>query len=88
MMRVIRDALAPIGFMLIIAGLILIVRMLTGCDSAATQVQRAKNAIDVAAYDHELADCRAEGKDAGSFWVYERCAQEVDRKYGVDGGAP
>lgn len=30
-MRVLREALAPIGFMLLIAGAILLLRLLTGC---------------------------------------------------------
>lgn len=59
-----------------------------GCDSAATQAQRAKNAIDVKAYDDALADCRKEGRETQSWSVYDRCAKEADIRYGVDGGAP
>lgn len=88
MMRTIREALAPIGFMLIIAGLVMVVRMCTGCDSAATQAQRAKNVLEVKAYDDALAECRKEGAELHSWSVYERCAKEADIRYGVDGGAP
>lgn len=44
----------------------------------------ASRALDVAGYTAELARCRAEGKDAGSYAVYGRCAAEADKKYGVE----
>ena len=51
--------------------------------------QRAQNAIDVGNYSAELQECKRKGKEARSMVVYERCAEEVDRKYAVeakDGG--
>ncbi len=42
--------------------------------------------LDVAGHSLALAQCRAEGKDAGSYVVYERCADEADRHF-MDGGA-
>ncbi len=45
--------------------------------------KRARNAIDFAAYDRELAGCQEVGRDAGAYAAYEACASSVDRKYGV-----
>jgi hypothetical protein len=56
-----------------------------GCLPAA---KRASDALDIYGYQDALADCRAKGADAGSFDVYERCAEVADRTYGLDGGAP
>jgi hypothetical protein len=39
-------------------------------------------AAGVAAYAAELAVCRAEGKKAHSYDVYEACALTIDAKYG------
>lgn len=44
---------------------------------------RAASALDVAAYTAALAVCRAEGREAKSYSVYETCAVEADKKYGV-----
>lgn len=45
--------------------------------------------LDVAGYTAALAQCREEGKDAGRYIVYSKCADEADRKYGLgDAGAP
>lgn len=52
------------------------------------QAQRASNAVDVAGYTLALEQCRAEGKDAGSYVIYEMCAEQADIKYGRDGGTP
>lgn len=53
-------------------------RILAGCTPAQTSA-----GLDVAGHSAALAVCRAEGKDAGSYSVYGRCADEADRKYGV-----
>lgn len=63
-----------------------IARLVAGC--AAVTSDRAHRALDVAGHSAALAECRSEGKDAGSYAVYGRCADEADRKFGlVDGGA-
>ena len=63
-----------------------LVALLNGCgETAATQ--RARNAIDLADYEKALDTCRAEGRETKSYAVYEACAKEADRKYGLDGGA-
>lgn len=52
-----------------------------GCgprEQAAT-VQGIENAAAVAQYTKLLDDCKAKGKDAGSYAVYDACADEVDR---------
>lgn len=61
-------------------------RLIAGC--AAATPDRAGRAFDVAGHSVALAECRAEGKDAGSYAVYGRCADGVDRKFGLtdDGG--
>jgi len=60
----------------------IMVLLLAGCAGAVT-------AANVAGYTAALTVCRAEGKDAGSFAVYERCAREADIRYGApEGGAP
>jgi hypothetical protein len=85
----IRNALGGIGVLLLVGATgSLAAHCLTGCDSAATQAQRAKNALDVKAYDDALSECRKEGREMQSWSVYERCAKEADIRYGVDGGAP
>lgn len=66
--------------------------LLIGCGASTHDVEvesaRAKNAVDLAAYTTELAACRDQGKAMKSFAHYEACAEYVDRRYGVDGGAP
>jgi uncharacterized protein (DUF305 family) len=86
--RIIHEAMSPVLFMLACVGFIAIAHHACGCDSAATQAQRAKNALDVKAYDDALSECRKEGREMQSWSVYERCAKEADIRYGVDGGAP
>lgn len=44
--------------------------------------------IDLAGYQADLLVCKAEGKDAGAYAVYEQCAKEADRKHGKKDGAP
>lgn len=56
------------------------------CASPQDNLQRAKNAVTVEQYRQQLLDCKYQGKDAGSFSVYEQCAIEADKKYGFDGG--
>ncbi len=59
------------------------VRCLAGC---ALLAPRVAPALDTGAYTAALATCRAEGKDAGSYAVYEQCAREADTKYAPEGG--
>lgn len=53
-------------------------RLVAGCTPSQTGA-----ALDVAGHSAALAVCRSEGKDAGSYSVYGRCADEADRRYGV-----
>ncbi len=39
--------------------------------------------LDVAGYTTALAQCRVEGKKAQSYVIYEACAVEADKHYGV-----
>lgn len=43
------------------------------------------NATDLVGYSIALDECRAEGKDAGKYSVYEECAKKADVKYGRKG---
>lgn len=45
--------------------------------------RRLQNAMTVEQYREALSGCVAEGKDAGSMAVYERCANEADKHYGA-----
>lgn len=70
-----------------------IVEHVAGCIPSAKE--RTENALVVGVYERELDHCKAQGKAAGSYAVYEACANAVDRllciQRGVrcaDGGAP
>ena len=69
----------------LVGGVIFGAAVLTGCASASTQ---AKRAAVTGGHAEELKECRDEGQESGSYAVYQRCADEVDRKYGIrkDGG--
>jgi hypothetical protein len=82
--RNIRDSLSGVGMLLVIAGLAFVVGHCSGC----ALFQRAAPAVDTAGYAAALGDCRAKGKAAKSYEVYEACAKSADRAFGVDGGAP
>lgn len=66
--------------------LIILTVALAACSPADATAARAKNAIDLAGYQSALDDCRAQGKAAHSYDVYEACAQKADTKFGLDGG--
>jgi hypothetical protein len=87
--RAIQEALSAVCTIVFFGAVLFMLGQCTlACDSAATQAQRAKNALDVKAYDDALSECRKEGREMQSWSVYERCAKEADIRYGVDGGAP
>jgi hypothetical protein len=68
-----------IAVIILLVGLALVAaRLLAGCAAG----------LDVGAHSAALTECRAKGKDAGSYAVYAACADEADRKYIPDGGAP
>lgn len=62
--------------------LLFIIGKCTGCGGTKSQLERAGNALTVEQYRRALDDCILEGKDAGSFAVYEACAKEADKHYG------
>ena len=51
----------------------IVASMLTGC---------GPNAKSLDGYSKALDQCKAEGKDAGSYASYELCAGKVDKEYG------
>lgn len=53
--------------------------LLVGCASVPPVVN-VENAAAVAQYTALLEDCRERGKVAGSYAVYEACANAVDRE--------
>jgi len=65
-----------------------------GCSDKLPPAANVENAAAVAQYELLLADCRAKGKTAQNYAVYETCADAVDaelcRAHGLlckDGGA-
>lgn len=75
-------------FVFLAAVVYLGIAIVSGCAPALSQAERARTTFEVGLYTEALAECRARGKDAGSLYVYERCAEEADRRFGLDGGAP
>lgn len=51
-----------------------------------TTPKNIENAAAVAQYEALLTDCRAQGKSAGSYDVYEACAKAVDQKLCAQNG--
>lgn len=54
---------------------------LAGCASRQDQqviTETVENGAAVAQYKLLLADCRKKGREAGSFAVYEVCANDID----------
>lgn len=92
-MRDIREVVA-VG--LAFLGLICALHYCTFCTPPEQQVitESVENATAVAQYKALLADCRARGKDAGSYAVYSACADALDAELcrgsalRCDGGAP
>jgi len=76
----VRQALATV---LALYALLFVVGRCTGC----ALFERAPAAVTVAEYTHALGECRDEGKDAGSYAVYEACAREADLRFGLKGAA-
>lgn len=60
------------------ASSVLPVLLVLGCDHVPPAIN-IENAAAVAQYEALLYDCRARGKTAGSYAVYEACAAAVDR---------
>lgn len=52
-----------------------------GCGNG-TKAPSASTMLQLEGYTTELDRCRAMGKDAGSYQVYEDCAQRADARYG------
>lgn len=69
-----------VGILAALAFCAVLARCVSACDRSASA--RAKLAIDSAAYTKALDDCIALGKDAGSFDVYDACAQRADQRFG------
>lgn len=63
----------------------------TAEQEALDTLQRTQNAITINEYRKRLIECKNKGKEAKSLDIYERCAEQVDKEYGVvpstDGGS-
>lgn len=70
----------------VMAGLVVLAVYATLAHCVGCEPHHQGMALDVAGHSLALTQCRAEGKDAGSYAVYERCADDVDRRF-MDGGA-
>lgn len=80
-----KDVYAELAMLAVVLGACTLVPFVVACH----EEQRAKNAIDLAGYQHALDACREKGKRAKDLDVYEACAKEADRAYGYDaGGSP
>lgn len=62
--------------------LVMILRLCTACADKPAALPGAGDIVELGAYEVALERCRAEGKDAGSFDVYEACAKKADSKFG------
>lgn len=71
-----------------IAALVLLVGLSLACARCLAACAHAPAALDVAGHSAALAVCRSEGKAARSYAVYETCADEADRRYMPERGAP
>jgi hypothetical protein len=76
------------GFVVALLTFLLPAALIRCTPPGASDAQRVKNAVDLAGYTDALDRCRAQGKAARSYPIYEECARAADRKYGYDGGAP
>ena len=65
---------------------VLFVVVVVGCASAPSLTP--SDIVNVTDYSLALDRCRADGVDAGSYLVYERCAQRADLFYGRKDAAP
>ena len=67
-----------LSLILLVMCAIIAALLLVGCSGKQT----INNALDNANYAGELDLCKEKGKDAGSYNVYEKCAKDVDTKFG------
>lgn len=72
-------------FVGLFASPLLAIAFVCGCGAWGA---RAINAADTVVYERELDNCIKLARPTHNFAVYESCARAVDRKHGVDGGAP
>jgi hypothetical protein len=68
-----------VGFFSLAVMAVALCLTLTYCTGCVPEAVSVENAAAVAQYKLLLVDCRKQGKEAGSYAVYERCADEVDR---------
>lgn len=84
------------GFVIGLFACICILAHCAGCAPPVAQVftETVENAEAVAQYKGLMADCRARGREAGSYAVYEVCADAIDadlcrrKSLRCDGGVP
>ena len=61
----------------------LYILIFVACSGNSTSI---KNVEDELGFTAALDECKAEGKDAGLYSVYEKCAQKADIKYNRKNG--
>lgn len=65
---------------------LVLVLIMLGCGDTQKDIKiaadQAQLAIDLSEYTAALDACRAKGKDAGAYTVYESCAHDADIRYG------
>lgn len=62
--------------------LVMALHFCVACSSPPAALPGAGDIVELGAYEVALERCRAEGKDAGSFPVYEACAVKADQHFG------
>lgn len=85
-MTAVRWAMAREVFAIVVAfaAMLFALHLCTGCKPEHREP--VENAAAVAQYTALLDDCKAKGKDAGSYAVYEACADALDRHLCVESG--
>lgn len=78
------DKKDPPSGVVAVAGVLSIIAAMASC--RPEQREAVENAAAVAQYEALLDDCKERGKTAGSYAVYEACANAVDRQLCAESG--
>lgn len=68
------------NIVLALFALVVVLEILSGCKTSGTN-----GSSSLSDYSKALDICKAQGKDAGAYSVYESCAKDADTKFGRKG---